>query len=584
MTAMDDDNHSVISSSFSLSSPTSNANYQQQQQQSVNSTNHHVFLPPTSPAVVQQPRSNTQAIPTPSPVHNYFVQSPGIAESASKGGPTSNNPSSIAQSPGFANFGSPALPHSSPTTNSQQQQQQSATSFQQQQQQQQPILSNQQLSSASVQSPSSHSGFMSPATGQQQQNYSIQSPANFSELSLSSPVNSAAPIRSPYVGGPPSATNIPSVNSMQNSVQDDQAKSSIINQNPRSINSNMVTTPSGSGPSNAFSNQQQQQPQQQLQQQQQQTAMRKTQHDSFVVYLSENGFLKMVTSDPDTSFSPLETFLATNHLKRIFLKAIQADPTMFSIKSAENNIFKTGFIELQIINEITPHFHAFQLTLAQQPQLPAEISIDSLQKYLNTKILVSPFKASNLISFLHLLSVSDLKLVKELTQLLEYEMNPGYYKFPWKLKFSWTIPFGYQLKNLKPNLALFYQTQTNQGFQRKEKFHFMLFYLISQHRMPNPTIPSALLLLIGYDSINNTIQHELLRPTSGDSPIYNAYETHINSIILNKQKDQSNFSLLGVIYDLLSHLQFNTSPQQQPIVMPPQNPQQAQQQQPIKLV
>ena len=108
----------------------------------------HVFLPPTSPAV--QARINN-SIPTPSPIHNY-VNSPGVP------GPTSNTPS-IAQSPGFNNFGSPAISANSPTGS-------------------QHVLNNQIHST-------SPSGFMSPATNAQiQNNYSIQSPANFCGISF----------------------------------------------------------------------------------------------------------------------------------------------------------------------------------------------------------------------------------------------------------------------------------------------------------------------------------------------------------------------------------------------------------------
>ena len=490
----DNNNNQSMLSNDSMSS----SQQQKMDQQQSNSQSQHVFLPPTSPAIVQQPRS-TQPIPTPSPVHNYFVQSPSM-NAPSVGAPTSNNPASIAQSPGFANFGSPAIPHSSPTTNPQQPQ-----SVAQQQ------LSNQQLTSSSVQSPSSHGGaggFMSsPApnsTQPQQPNYSIQSPANFSEFPLSSPVNSSVPIRSPYVsGGPPSAsTNIPSV-------QEDSTKVPIANR------------------------------------QNQSSHLKKTLFDSFKVYLSENGFLKLLTPTTETDLnsfshlmSPLETFLATSHLKRIIFKSIQNDQNTFMVKNQEQLVFKAGLIEFQFLNEISPHFHSFQIVLpiAQQQQLPPDISVDSIQKYLNSRILVAPFKSSNLMSFLNLLSV-EYKLLKDLVKLFEYEMNPSYFKFPWRIKFSWTIPYGYQLKNIqKTNLALFFQTQTNQGFQRKDKLHYMLIYLISQHKIYNPTLPNSLLLLISYDSMTNSIQHELLRPLSGDSQVLISYEANINSIFLNKQK------------------------------------------------
>jgi hypothetical protein len=111
---------------------------QQQQQQA-----HHVFLPPTSPAVRAQ-------LPIPSPIHNYSVHSPGnVAQNMQALAPLQSNylqagpPSIAAPSPGsFQNYGSPAvLSHSSPMNHT-----------------------------AAVQSPG---GFLSPAP-----NYQIQSPAN----------------------------------------------------------------------------------------------------------------------------------------------------------------------------------------------------------------------------------------------------------------------------------------------------------------------------------------------------------------------------------------------------------------------
>jgi len=82
---------------------------------SVPSNTQHVFLPPTSPVI--QSRLNTQ-IPTPT-MSNYFVQSPA---------PSSNIPAN-AQSPSFTNFGSPALPHNSPTINQQNSVQSPSTAF-----------------------------------------------------------------------------------------------------------------------------------------------------------------------------------------------------------------------------------------------------------------------------------------------------------------------------------------------------------------------------------------------------------------------------------------------------------------------
>lgn len=172
----DDNPDSPYNNSFSQQNQ--NQPMSQQQQTGPGSQSQsHVFLPPTSPAVVQ---SRATAAPTPSPVHhNYFAQSPGLASA-----PPSNAPA-IARSPGtgssanvnsggamFGNFGSPAIPQSSPANPAQSQ----------------IITPNQPSSQASQSQPLSHqqhmiqspSGFMSPATSNQQQNYATQSPASFS--------------------------------------------------------------------------------------------------------------------------------------------------------------------------------------------------------------------------------------------------------------------------------------------------------------------------------------------------------------------------------------------------------------------
>ena len=43
-------------------------------------------------------------------------------------------------------------------------------------------------------------------------------------------------------------------------------------------------------------------------------------------------------------------------------------------------------------------------------------------------------------------------------------------------------------------------------------------------------------LFIGYDALNNTIQHEILRPPNDNNPIYNQYESFIGNIIMSKQQ------------------------------------------------
>jgi hypothetical protein len=225
-------------------------------------SNNHVFLPPTSPAI--QARLNTQ-IPTPT-MQNYFVQSPA---------PSSNLPAN-AQSPGFANFGSPALPHNSPTINQQH----------------------------SVQSPST--AFLSPAPGNQNmQNHSIQSPANFLDISMPSPAGqSSVPIRSPYVGPSPASTNIPTPGYQAKDGVDDQT-GKLLNQKPPSQNQ--------SNPNSVPSNQMVQ--------------TTRKHSSSAIIYLSELGFLRMVKCDKENySYSPIEIFLITSHMKKKILKELMSDP------------------------------------------------------------------------------------------------------------------------------------------------------------------------------------------------------------------------------------------------------------------
>jgi hypothetical protein len=44
---------------------------------------------------------------------------------------------------------------------------------------------------------------------------------------------------------------------------------------------------------------------------------------SIPIYLSHVGFMKMLTVSQETGYTPLETFLASNHLKKALLKYIQ---------------------------------------------------------------------------------------------------------------------------------------------------------------------------------------------------------------------------------------------------------------------
>ena len=339
---------------------------QQQQHQHLNQQplsvqQNHVFLPPTSPAVqARASNSGNSSLPAASPSIHTFVQSPGIP-----GGPTSNTPS-IAQSPGFANFGSPAIPHSSPTTNSQQMQQ-----------------LNNQPHSTSVQSPS---GFMSPATNQQAQNFSIQSPATtFSELSLPSPS-----VRSPFV----------SQSQINLGPKDDEQIKSVRSVNSQS-NMNQSIYPNSV----------------QLTQQQQ---FKKYNSASVPIHLSETGFFRLLSLDADSGYSPLEIFLATNHLKRNLLKNIQNDQmNLFPVKNFETNFFKTTFIEFQIQSDMSgTNYNAFSINLTQTN----EIQVDLINKYLYSKILCPPYKSIQLTSFFNMLAITEIRFMKEILQLLELEM------------------------------------------------------------------------------------------------------------------------------------------------------------------
>ncbi|CAF0796799.1 unnamed protein product [Brachionus calyciflorus] len=451
----------------------------------------HVFLPPTSPAI-QQPRTN-QNIPAPSP--GYFVQSPGMS------GPTSNAP--IPQSPGFPNFGSPAIPHSSPSTNHQ------IINNQSQQQQQH---------SMSIQSPSN---FMSPAPASQPPSFSNHSPANFSELSLQSPMA----IKSPFVGPSPN-TNIPSITSnyggYNKDIQDDQ-------KNPKSVQMSNYQQTSGTS-SHQY---------------------KKCHSASIPIYLSENGFLKMITINPDTNYSPLELFLSSYHLKKVLIKTLNNDNLSFQIKNHEANAYKTHLLEFQFIKEIMPNYQAFSI---QFIQTNPDIQVDTLQRYLNHRILSAPYRSASVISYFNLISVNDVKMLREFSQLLEYEMNPGTYK-TWRIKFAWTIPGGYNMKSQKQNVLLPFFMTSQFGFQRKDKFYFLL-YLMNMQRVPGPSSVGSLLLMISYEPSVNNFQYEVLKPINElNLQTYHAYDIQINSLVNQaKQKDPSNHSLLSIINEIICSL------------------------------
>ena len=105
------------------------------------------------------------------------------------------------------------------------------------------------------------------------------------------------------------------------------------------------------------------------------------------------------------------------------------------MRNAEIGLFKTGHVEFQLkktTNSATSNstvagtgnnnnYHAFQLLLPS-PLDGHATTWDTLQRYVDARVLVAPFKASNVLAYLNMLAIGDLKLLKEMTQLLECEM------------------------------------------------------------------------------------------------------------------------------------------------------------------
>jgi hypothetical protein len=260
---------------------------------------------------------------------------------------------------------------------------------------------------------------------------------------------------------------------------------------------------------------------------------------SIPIYISEHGFLQMLTVNPETNYSPLETFLASIHLKKKLLKTFQSDAATFAIKNPDAHVFKTHFVEFQLVNEISnANYQAFSLHFTQ---INAEVPVDALQRYFNTRILCPPYRSTVAVSFFNLLTATDLRVLKELTQMLEYELSPHAFKFNWRVKFSWTMPNGYLIKNSnKTNFVSFYQNSLH-GFLKRDRYYFLV-YLFNQQRVQGPHSPHSLLLLVGYDALNSGIALEILRPINDNSPVYNAYEAYLNNLInVVKQKGLASF-------------------------------------------
>lgn len=126
------------------------------------------------------------------------------------------------------------------------------------------------------------------------------------ELSLQSPVL----VKSPFVGPSPSMS-VPSVPPSFGLGRDYLDEKSSRNQ-PVSM-ANMSNLTSLSSTSSLLFNYHQ---------------YKKCHSASIPIFLSEVGFLKMITVNPDTNYSPLEVFLASNHLKKLLVKALQSDNTV----------------------------------------------------------------------------------------------------------------------------------------------------------------------------------------------------------------------------------------------------------------
>lgn len=166
---------------------------------------------------------------------------------------------------------------------------------------------------------------------------------------------------------------------------------------------------------------------------------------SIPIYLSEAGFLKMITTSSsggsDSQPCPLEIFLASYHLKKLLIKAFQSDTNTvshffsrfyiifwnsnfmisfkFQLKNAENNMYKTLHVDFQISNEISANYTAFSITFTPNNN---DVPVERLQTYLTSKILTPPYKSPSVISFFNMVSCPELKMLKEFIQLLDYEL------------------------------------------------------------------------------------------------------------------------------------------------------------------
>jgi hypothetical protein len=510
-----------------VASPNTNSQMSQgslNQQQTAPPPTSHVFLPPTSPAFnlqqQQQQRGGGGGLvsslpPPPSPVQQQqqqqSIQSPGM-------GQQNINPPSVSsqiiQSP--VGYGSPALPnHNSPSA---------------------PPHSNTNLASMNqaIQSPGYAN--MSPAPNvqvptpvpsqQQQQPFNssgIQSPATLQDFSLQSPASNGlqqqqqqqqqqtVPIKSPF-------SNFVAPSPQQPPQQQQQ----------QSNNIEMIEQQSKVNPSNVINN--------------------KSKKTTQLFYLSQIGFLRMLTPNQLTQISPLESFLASNHLKKLLLKVLRAtgDNYLYQIKNPEINLFKASLVDFQITNEMvkpTTNYNSFSLNFYQTNEIITEC--DLLTNYFNSRVLCTPYRITSVLSYLNMFTVQSTKILKELLVLLNYDLNYGvamYQRFNWRLKLAWTMPIGFQFNknSLKMKDQVGVYQQSLNGFQKRDKLFYILFYLMPNQQNGSMVVVrplNSILLLLIYDPMSNVYIHEILRPINDiNNQIYNTIDSIINSLILNAKQ------------------------------------------------
>jgi hypothetical protein len=249
-----------------------------------------------------------------------------------------------------------------------------------------------------------------------------------------------------------------------------------------------------------------------------------------------------------TQISPLESFLASNHLKKLLLKVLRAtgDNYLYQIKNPEINLFKASLVDFQITNEMvkpTTNYNSFSLNFYQTNEIITEC--DLLTNYFNSRVLCTPYRITSVLSYLNMFTVQSTKILKELLVLLNYDLNYGvamYQRFNWRLKFAWTMPIGFQFNknSLKMKDQVGVYQQSLNGFQKRDKLFYILFYLMPNQQNGSMVVVrplNSILLLLIYDPMSNVYIHEILRPINDiNNQIYNTIDSIINSLILNAKQ------------------------------------------------